>query len=124
MSTTVPSAAATIRFGSAGAVRSGSRKKATVKRNSKKKNHHNHAEKAAPATDSSATKNKIQRASESVWRRIKGVYFASLKERGQDAKNQQGVAAAITTISCASWGGGLQSVAEINRSKPRDYLLF
>src|ERR1041385_1335974 len=124
MSTTVPSAAATIRFGSAGTMRSGSRKNATVKRKSKKKNHHNHAEKAAPAVASSARNNKIHRASESVLRRIKGVYFGRPKRRGQDAKNRQTGPKLATTISWALWRTDLQSVAEINRSRPRDYLLF
>src|SRR5438045_566803 len=89
MSITVPSAGATIRFESGGAMRSGSRKNATVKRNSKKKNHHNHAEKAAPATVSSAKNNKTHRASKSVGRRMETVDFGSLKQRGQDTKKRQ-----------------------------------
>src|SRR5262249_23506417 len=101
MSTTVPSAAATTRFGSGGTLRSGSRKNTTVKRNSRKKNHDSHAEKAAPATARSAKNNKIHRASESVWRRIKGAYFGSLKQCGQDTKNQQIGADSPTTISWA-----------------------
>src|SRR5947207_7798162 len=124
MSITVPSAGATIRFESGGAMRSGSRKNATVKRNSRKKNHHNHAEKAAPATVSSAKNNKTHRASKSVWRRMERVYFGSLKQRGQDTKNQQMGAGSQTTISWALGHGDLQSLAEINLSKPRDYLLF
>src|SRR5262245_53218195 len=124
MSMTVPSAGATSRFESGGAVRSGSRKKATVKRNSKKKSHHNHAEKVAVATASNAKNNKIHRASQRVLRRIKGAYFRSPKQRGQDAKNQRKGSPSATTISWAWRGWDLQSVAEINRSKPRDYLLF
>ena len=124
MSITVPSAGATIRFESGGAKRSGSRKNATVKRNSKKKNHHSHAEKAAPATASTAKKSKIHRASESVLKRIKGVYFGSLKQRGQDAKNRQKALTVATTTSWACTLLRLLPVAGINRSKPRDYLLF
>src|SRR6266542_573315 len=66
MSITVPSAAATIRFGSAGTVRSGSRKKARVERNSNTNNSDNHTAKNAVATATSAKNAKIHRASESV----------------------------------------------------------
>src|ERR1041385_1842682 len=89
MSVTVPSAGATIRLGSDGGGRFGSRKKATVKTNSKKKTHHNHAETAAPATARTAKNNKIHRASQSVWRRIKGAYLGSPEKAGQDAKNHR-----------------------------------
>src|SRR5215831_10994463 len=89
MSITVPSAAATIRFGSAGTVRSGSRKNATVHKNSSKKNQNVHAENNPQTTASSAKKPKIQRASKIVWRRIKGSYFQNLKQLGQGAKNGQ-----------------------------------
>src|SRR5262245_56583577 len=85
MSITVPSAAATTMFGSAGAARSGSRKKATVHKSSSTKNQNAHAEKNPKNTASSAQKTKIQRASKNVWTRIKGAYFASLKMAGQDA---------------------------------------
>src|SRR4029453_3795581 len=75
MSITVPSAAATITFGPAGAVRSGSRKKATVQKISNKKSNDTQPEKNQQTAASTAKNTKIQRASESVWRRIKGVYF-------------------------------------------------
>src|SRR5205823_12066984 len=86
MSLTVPSAGATIRFGSEGTSRSGSRKNATVHRSSNKKNQNAQAEKNPKITASAARKVKIQRASQSVWRRIKTGYFASLKKAGQDTK--------------------------------------
>src|SRR5438552_19151680 len=101
MSITAPSAAAAIRFGSAGTIRSGSRKKATVQRNSNRKKNDNHKAKKEAATASSAKNVKIQRASESVWRRMNGVYFQGLKEVGQAVKNQHMKAEPPTTISCA-----------------------
>src|SRR5262245_9001239 len=86
MSITVPSAAATITFGSVDTARSGSRKNATVHKDSSKKNHNAHAEKNPKITASNARKAKIQRASQSVWRRIKGAYFPNPKTDGQDTK--------------------------------------
>src|SRR5205809_7321204 len=83
MSITVPSAAATITFGSAGAARSGSRKKAIVHKQSSTKNQNAHAENNPKTIASSARKAKIQRASQKVWRRIKRAYFGSLKTAGQ-----------------------------------------
>src|SRR5882724_10465875 len=88
MSITVPSAAATIRFGSVGTVRSGSRKNATVQKNRNRKNTETHSESNAAITASNAQTAKIQRASQSVWRRIKGFYFRSPNELGQAAKNR------------------------------------
>src|SRR2546421_11561607 len=79
MSITVPSAAATTRFGSAGTVRSGSRKKATVHKNNKKKNSDNQTDSHAPATANSARIPKIQRASERVCSRIKSSIFKPQK---------------------------------------------
>src|SRR6266516_3747410 len=79
MSITLPSAAATIRFGSAGTVRSGSRKNATIKRNNNTKSNDNHIENNAATTDSSIKNAKIQRASERVWSRIKGSIFKAQK---------------------------------------------
>ncbi|MGC2352556.1 MAG: hypothetical protein WA496_04075, partial [Candidatus Udaeobacter sp.] len=117
-------AAATMRFGSAGTIRSGSRKKATVHRNNKKKSNDNHAETNKVAMANSAKSAKIQRASESVWRRIQGAYFGSPKQRGQDTKNQQTGPVPATTISWALALKHLQAVAEITALKPRDYLLF
>src|SRR5947208_1939204 len=66
MSVIDPSAGATIRFGSAGTARSGSRKKASVQKSSSKKNSNNHTEKNELATARSAKIAKIQRASERV----------------------------------------------------------
>src|SRR4029077_17735988 len=77
MSITVPSAAATIRFGAGGTVRCGSRKNATVHKNSSKKNQNVHAQNNPQTTASSAKKPKIQRASKIVWRRIKGPIFGT-----------------------------------------------
>src|SRR6266436_5915358 len=75
MSITVPSAAATIRFGSGGTARSGSRKKATVQKISNKKKSDNHTENHAATTASSTKNAKIGSASISVCRRIKGSIF-------------------------------------------------
>src|SRR5262249_48254824 len=86
MSITVPSAAATIRFGSAGTVRSGSRKNATVNRNSSEKSSAIHTDSNTLATVSRAKNAKIQRASKSVWRRIKGHHFRNSEQRGQGTK--------------------------------------
>src|SRR5215216_800386 len=86
MSITVPSAAATIMFGSAGAARSGSRKNATVHKKSRTKNQNAHGENNPKTIASSARKVKIQRASLRAWRRIKRPYFESPKTAGQDAR--------------------------------------
>src|SRR5262245_66014865 len=86
MSITVPSAAATIKFGSTGVARSGSRKNATVHKQSSTKNQNAHAEKKPKITESSARSAKIQRDYQSVWRRIKGAYFQILQSDGQDTK--------------------------------------
>src|SRR6266516_1287517 len=66
MSLTVPSAAATTRFGSGGTARSGSRKKKTMQKNNTKKSSDNHAEINQLPIASSAKTTKIQRASERV----------------------------------------------------------
>src|SRR5438552_15059848 len=118
MSITVPSAAATTRFGSAGTIRSGSRKKTTVHRNNKKKSNNNHAETNKVAVASSAKSARIQRASKSAWTRIQEAYFRSPKQRGQDAKNQQMGPALESTISWALPLKRLQPIAEITGSKP------
>src|SRR6266480_4400015 len=70
ISLTVPSAAATIRFGSAGTGRSGSRKKATVKRKSARKTSEDHAETNQVAAAANAKIRRIQRASFKVFKRI------------------------------------------------------
>src|SRR5262249_48974057 len=124
MSITVPSAAATIKFGSTGVARSGSRKNATVHKQSSTKNQNAHAEKKPKITESSARSAKIQRASQSVWRRIKGTYFPSLKTDGQDTKMAGAGNHSPTTIWWAPGRRCLQLVAQITSSKPRDYLLF
>ena len=74
--------------GSVGDARSGSRKKATVQKISSKKNADSHADANEAATAATAKNARIQRASESFWRRIKEVYFRSPKEAGQDGKNE------------------------------------
>src|SRR4030095_525720 len=86
MSITVPSAAATITFGSAGAARSGSRKNAIVHKQSSAKNQNAHAENNPKTIASSARKVRIQRASQRAWRRIKRAYFQGLKRTGQPVK--------------------------------------
>src|SRR4249920_3001819 len=84
MSMTVPSAAATIKFGSTGAARSGSRKNVRVHKKSSTKNQNAHAENNPKTIASIARKAKIQRASQKAWRRIKQAYFGSLETAGQD----------------------------------------
>src|SRR6266480_1403629 len=79
MSITLPSAAATTKFESSGTLRSGSRKKAIVQKISSKKISDSHAKKNAATTASSAKSAKIQRASVSVCRRIKGSIFKAEK---------------------------------------------
>src|SRR5882724_355015 len=79
MSITLPSAAATIKFESRGTLRSGSRKKAMVQKISNKKISDSHAEKNAATTASSTKNAKIQRASISVCKRIKGSIFKAEK---------------------------------------------
>ena len=79
MSITVPSAAATITFGSAGAARSGSRKNAIVHKQTSTKNQNAHAENNPKTIASTARQVRIQRASQRAWRRIRGAYFLSLK---------------------------------------------
>ena len=88
ISLTVPSAAATIRLGSVADARSGSRKKATVQKISSKKSMDNHGHTNQAATAANAKNARIQRASKSVWKRIKEVYFPGLKEAGQGSKNE------------------------------------
>src|ERR1043166_1559458 len=86
MSITVPSAAATITFGSVDGARWGSRKNAIVHKQSITKNQNAHAEHNPETIASSARKAKIQRASQRVWSRIKRAYFRGLKRGGQDTK--------------------------------------
>src|SRR6266542_5701762 len=81
ISLTVPSAAATIRFGSAGAKRSGSRKKAMVQKISRKKNTDSQTERNQLTTVRSAKNALIQRDSERVWARIIDGSFRSQKPR-------------------------------------------
>src|SRR5947207_14371957 len=88
MSITVPSAAATIMFGSTGAARSGSRKNAIVHKKSNTKNQNAHAENNPKTIASIATRAKIQRASQKAWRRIKRAYFRIPQTAGQDARNR------------------------------------
>src|SRR5437762_14030398 len=86
MSITVPSAAATITFGSAGAARSELRKNATVHKHRSTKNQNPHAENNPKTIASTARIVRIQRASQRAWRRIKRAYFQGLKRAGQDTK--------------------------------------
>src|SRR6188472_3298352 len=72
MSMTRPSAAATITFGSVGAVRLGSRKNATVHKKSSTKNQNAHAENNPETIARTVIQTKIQRASQKDCRRIKG----------------------------------------------------
>src|SRR5437588_6161524 len=86
MSITVPSAAATMAFRSAGIFRSGSRKKKSVYKIRTRKNSDNQPLKNQLP---SVRKNKIariQRASARVWRRIESAHFRSAKESGQGGK--------------------------------------
>src|SRR5215471_5300402 len=79
MSITVPSAAATITFGSKGGVLSGSRKNATEHKRRSTKTQNAHAENNPETIASSARKAKIQRASQKAWRRIKRAILGSRK---------------------------------------------
>src|SRR6476469_5950124 len=72
MSMTLPSAAATITFGSVGATRSGSRKNAAVHKKSSTKNQNAHAEKNPETIARTVTHAKIQRASQKACKRIEG----------------------------------------------------
>src|SRR5262245_1740746 len=98
MSITVPSAAATITFGSTGTVRSGSRKNAIAHRQRSTKNQNAHAENNPKTIASSARKAKIQRASQKAWRRIKRGYFGIPKTAGQDARIDEANPSTRTTI--------------------------
>jgi hypothetical protein len=57
-----------------------------VQKISSKKSMDNHGDTNQVVTAANAKNAKIQRASESVWRRIKEVYFPSLKGPGQGDK--------------------------------------
>jgi hypothetical protein len=59
-----------------------------VQKISRKKSMDNHGDTNQAATAANAKNPRIQRASKSVWRRIKEVYFPSLKEAGQGSKNE------------------------------------
>src|SRR5262249_22778239 len=98
MSITVPSAAATITFGSTGGARSGSRKNATVHKQSSTKNQNAHAQNNPETIASSARNAKIQRASQRAWRRIKRPYFQTPKTAGQDVRIDGESVSARTTI--------------------------
>src|SRR5882724_10912019 len=114
MSITVPSAAATITFGSAGAARSGSRKNAIVHKHRSTKNQNAHAENNPKTIASSARKVRIQRASQRAWRRIKRAYFPSLEQAGQDTKISNR-ASPSPDHNIVGWRRGhLQLVAEIS----------
>jgi hypothetical protein len=59
-----------------------------VQKISSKKSMDNHSDTNQAATEASTKDARIQRASESVWRRIKVVYFPSRKDAGQGDKNE------------------------------------
>src|SRR6266513_641534 len=75
MSMTVPSAAATTRFGSDGAARSGSRKNASVQKSRRRKNSDNQSVRNELAMANTARIAKIQRASKRVSARIVAWHF-------------------------------------------------
>src|SRR6266508_637589 len=85
MSLTLPSAGATIRLGSAGVGRFGSRKKAIVKRKSDRRMSDNHAETNQTATPADARIRRIQRASKRVCERIRESHLPGSKSHGQVA---------------------------------------
>src|SRR6266550_529755 len=124
MSVTVPSAAATITFGSAGAARSGSRKNAIVHKQSSTKNQNANAENNPKTIASSARKVRIQRASQRVWRRIKRAYFQSLKGTGQDTKIGTRVSCSLdhNIVGLAAEPYPISSGNKVG--KRRDYLLL
>jgi hypothetical protein len=95
-----------------------------VQKNSTTKSSDNHPETNQTTTASSTKITKIQRASESVWSRILGVYFRSRKDGGQGSKNPENEAAAKTTISWAVGPTPLQPVAEITCSGPEIICCF
>src|SRR5439155_19401233 len=83
LSVTVPSAAATMRFGSAGVARSGSRKNASVEKINNRKSSDNHGVRNQLAIARRTRTAKIQRASRKVWARIKRPHFPIPKWPGQ-----------------------------------------
>jgi len=58
-----------------------------VQKISSKKSMDNHGDTNQVATEASTKNARIQRASESVWRRIKAVYLPGRKDAGQGDKN-------------------------------------
>src|SRR4051812_10865887 len=80
MSMTLPSAAATIRFGSVGATRSGSRKNATVHKKSSTKNQNAHVQNNPETIARTVIQTKIQRASQKACRRIQGSILEAAKQ--------------------------------------------
>src|SRR5207237_3913879 len=83
ISVTVPSAAATMRFESAGVARSGSRKNASVEKINNRKSSDNHSVRNQLAMARRTRTAKIQRASRKVWARIKRPHFPIPKWPGQ-----------------------------------------
>src|SRR3982751_1633722 len=89
MATTVPSAAATIKFGSVGLARSGSRKNAIVQKKSSTKNQNAHTENNPKTIASTVSKAKIQRASQKAWKRIKKRIFEARKRLVKTAESKR-----------------------------------
>src|SRR6266516_168638 len=83
MSITVPSAAATTRFGSAGAARFGSRKNASVQKSRRRKSSDNQSVRNELAMANTAKIAKIQRASKRVGARIAAWHFPISERQGQ-----------------------------------------
>src|ERR1700730_8019985 len=86
ISCTTPSAAATMAFGSAGIVRSGSRKKKSVYKIRTRKNSAKQPMKNQHPSERKHRTARIQRAPVMVWRRMDSAYFRSVKEAGQEGK--------------------------------------
>src|SRR6202043_1847207 len=89
ISVTVPSAAATTRFGSAGVARSGSRKKASVEKINSRKSSDNHGIKNQLAIARRRRTAKIKRASRKVWARIRERIFRFQKGRVKKRRGQR-----------------------------------
>src|SRR5207244_4452307 len=121
ISVTVPSAAATIAFGSAGTWRSGSRKNKIVPTMSATNSNASHALTNQLAMATHARIAIIQRASEIVWSRIENEIFEVQNSAVKRAKNRREETWTPTTIWWAGRRPPLQDIVQITRSAPRDY---
>src|SRR5712692_4874277 len=88
ISVTVPSAAATMRLGSVGVARSGSRKNASVEKINSRKSSDNHGVKNQLAIARRTRTAKIQRASRKVWARINDRIFRFQNGRVKQRRRQ------------------------------------